>query len=140
MAKSSSVVKVEVSSTPEEDEFWLTFGQSLISGTINVLDSRAQFMITTSASLLTVDFAILLIASKVTTLTVSPQFFFAFSVLCFTLSFFPKQYKVNPWQPDLTKSIYYKMLNTKRKCHIIGFIFFFFGLILVSLSPFFVAP
>ena len=131
--------KVEISPTPEEDEFWKSFGQSLISGTISVLDSRAQFMITTSATLLTVDFAILLIASKVTTLTVGPQFFFAFSALCFMLSLFPRQYKVNPWQPDSTKSIHYKMLNIKRKCHIIGFVFFFFGLILVGLSSFFVA-
>lgn len=139
MVKSPRVAKVELSSTPEEDEFWLTFGQSLISGAISVLDNRAQFMITTSASLLTVDFAILIIASRVTALTVSPQFFFAFSALCFMLSLFPRQYKVNPWKPDSTKLIYYKMLNTKRKCHIIGFILFFTGLILVGLSSFSIA-
>jgi hypothetical protein len=138
MANSSHLAKVEVSSNPEEDEFWLTIGKSLISNAIKGLDSRAQFMITTSASLLTVDFAILLFTSKVTTLTISPQFFFAFSALCFIVSLFPKQYKVNPWQPDSTKLAYYKMLNVKRKYHIVGFVLFFLGLVLVGLSSFFV--
>ena len=136
MAEYSNTARVEVSTTPEEDGFWLTFGQSLISSTIDVLDGRVQFMITTSASLLTVDFAISLITSKVTTLTVSPQFFFAFSALCFMLSLFPKRYKVDPWQPDSTRSIHYKMLNIKSGYHTIGFILFFVGLVLVGLSSF----
>ncbi len=131
--------KVEISTTPEEDEFWKSFAQSLISSTVNVLDRRAQFMITTSATLLTADFALLFIASKVITLTVGSQFFFAFSVLCFMLSLFPRRYRVNPWQPDSTKSVHYKMLNAKRNCHTIGFVFFFLGLIFVGLSSFFVA-
>jgi len=134
--ESSEMVKVGIPSSPEEDKFWVTFGQSLISETINVLDARAQFMITTSASLLTADFAILVITSKIAAFTVSPQFFFALSALCFILSLFPKRYAVNPWVPDETRSTYFKMLNRKHKYHLAGFLLLFIGLILVVISSF----
>jgi len=136
MSKSSNELKVEVSPTPEEDEFWLSFGQSLISNTIDVLDNRAQFMVTTSASLLAVDFAILLIASKVALLTVSPQFFFASSALCFIASLIPRRYMVNPWVPDQTRSTYFKILDYKHRCHLVGFSLLFLGLFAVALSSF----
>ena len=137
MGKPSDVAKVEVSPTPEEDEFWLSFGRSLISNSIDVLDNRAQFMVTTSAALTTVDFAILVIVSKVTILTVSPQFAFALSALCFILSLVPKRYQVNPWLPDETRSTYFEVLNAKHRWHLIGFSFLFLGLILVALSSLF---
>lgn len=126
--------RVEISSSSEEDEFWILFGKSLITSTIDVLDDRAKFMIRTSASLLVVDFAVLLIALKATILTISPQFFFALSVLCFVVSLFPKRYQTNPWTPDETKSIYFRMLNYKRRGHLVGFLSFFLGLILVALT------
>ena len=109
----------------------------MISNSIDVLDNRAQFMVTTSASLIAVDFAILVIASKVAILTVSPQLVFAFSALCFILSVVPRRYQVNPWLPDETRSTYFTVLNAKHKWHLIGFSLFFFGLILVALSSFF---
>jgi len=136
LAKPSTVKKVEVALNPEEDEFWLSFGKSLISGSIDILDNRAQFMIRTSASLIAVDFAILVIASKVALLTVSPQFLFAFSVFCFTRSLVPIRYQVNPWLPDETKSTHLKILNAKHKWHLRGFSSFLLGLILVALSSF----
>ena len=134
MGESSSKVKVEISSRPEEDEFWLSFGQSLISEAINILDNRARFMVTTSASLVTADFAIILITSKVTLLTISPQFFFAFSTLFFILSLIPRRYQVNPWLPDETKHTYIEIMNAKHRWHKIGFSLLFLGLLLVALS------
>ena len=135
----SDKVKVDISSSPEEDEFWITFGQSLISQTINVLDNRAHFMITTSASLLTIDFAILLVVSKIALLSVSPQFFFAVSALSFMISLFPRKYKINPWTPDETQSTYFRILNYKHRFHLIGFSMFFLALILIAISSFVVA-
>ena len=136
MRKSSGMPKVEISSRPEEDEFWLSFGKSLISNTIDTLDNRAQFMITTSASLLTADFAILVIASKVALSTVSPQFFLASSALCFIVSLIPRRYPANPWVPDQTRFTYLKILNYKHRCHLVGFSLLFLGLIFVTLSSF----
>ena len=137
LEKPSDAPKVEVSPTPEEDEFWLSFGKSLISNSIDVLDNRAQFMVTTSASLIAIDFAILVITSNVGIFMVSPQFAFAFSALCFILSVVPRRYQVNPWLPVATKYAYFKILNSKHKWHLVGFSFFFFGLVLVAFSSFF---
>jgi len=136
---STNTAKTEIPSSLEEDEFWISFGQSLISETINALDTRAQFMITTSASLLTVDFAVLLLASKIAALTVSPQFFLAISAFFFLLSLFPKQYNVNPWTPDKTRATYLKILNHKHRLHVIGFSMFFLALVLIAVSSFFIA-
>ena len=133
-------VKGKVSSSPREDEFWISFGQSLISGTIDVLDERAKWMVITTASLEAADLAITLILSKVTLFTVSPQFFFAFSTLFFIISLFPRRYQVNLGFPDETRDIYVNILNEKHRWHKIGFIFFFFGLFFVALSSLFPVP
>ena len=134
----NSTPKAEIPSFPEEDEFWISFGQSLISETINAMDTRAQFMITTSASLLAADFAVLLLVSRIAAVTVSPQFFMAISAFFFLLSLFPKQYNVNPWTPDETKATYLKILNHKHRLHVIGFSMFFLALVLVAVSSFFI--
>lgn len=126
--------KVEMSSTSDEDTFWLNTAQALISESIDTLDERAKFMITTSASLLTADFAVLLLSSKFTILNVSPQLFFSLSTLFFVISLFPKHYKINPWQPDTTRLIYYKIINQKRNWHILGFSFLIFALLLIVIS------
>ena len=134
MDKSSRSPKTDIPPNIEEDEFWISFARSLISGTIDVLDNRAQFMITTIASLLIVDSAALLIASKITSFAISPQFFFAFSTLCFMYSLFPRRYDVNPSTPDETKRTYLKIMNNKHKWHIFGFLLFFIGLALVGVT------
>ena len=123
----------------EEDEFWISYGQSLVSQTIDTLDDRAKFMITTSASLLVADFAVLLIMSRFALIFVSPQFFFAFSALFFIFSLFPRQFLVNPWTPDDTKNTYRSLASTKFQFHKIGFLFFFVALLLVALSSFSIA-
>jgi hypothetical protein len=126
----------KASSSPEEDEFWIAFGKSLVSKTINILDDRAKFMITTAASLLSVDFAVLVFTSKIAIMTVSPQFFFAISALLFILSLFPRKYGINPWTPDETKHTYDSMIKHKYYFHIAGFAFFFVALISVAFSSF----
>jgi len=133
----SSEPRVQISSISEEDEFWLCFAKSLISKVIDGLDDRAQFMVTTSASLLVADFAILVIAAKESVLKVSPQFFLALSALSFIASLFPRKYTVNPWLPDNTKQTYSEILNHKIRYHLIGFSMFFIALILIALSALF---
>jgi len=133
-ASDSKVPKVEVSSSPEEDKFWIKFGSKLVSKSINVLDDRAKFMITTAASLLAIDFAVLVFKSRATAINVSPQFFFALSTLFFIISLFPRHYLVNPWTPDETKTLYREILDHKYNFHKIGFAFFFIALILVALT------
>jgi len=130
----SEVKKIQVSSSEEEDRFWLSLGQTLISDTVNVLDNRAQFMITTVASLLLIDFGILVLSTKTVILMVAPQFFFALSALSFVLSLYPKRYKVNPWTPDETRHTYHEILKNKHWKHYLGFSLFFVGLILVAVS------
>jgi len=134
LSKSNRSPRAETSSNPEEDKFWISIGQSLVSHTIDVLDTRAQFMITTSASLLVVDFAALLITSKIALLKVSPQFLFAVSALSFMYSLFPKQFAVNPWTPDETKLTYGKIIHRKHRAHVLGFCLFFIGLVLVAIT------
>lgn len=134
MGESARSVKVEKSSNPEEDDFWVSFGKSLISDTIGVLDGRAQFMITTAASLLVVDFAALLFTSKIALAKISPQFFFAVSALAFVYSLFPRGYEVNPWTPDKTKNTYGAIVSHKQRAHVYGFFLFFIALILVAVT------
>lgn len=131
---SSKKLRVELSSSPEEDEYWITFAKSLISDTIKTFDNRAQFMITTGASLLTADFAVLLVSSNFSLITIFPQLFFVLSVFSFILSLFPRQYRTNPWKPDSTKLMYYRLLDNKRKWHLFGFSCFFVGLISITMS------
>jgi len=135
-----STAKVDISSTAEEDEFWISFGQSSISETVGVLDERAKFMITTSASLLAADFAVLLLTSKVGPITVTPQFFFAVSALFFMISLFPRRYKINPWKPDETRETYQEVVEFKYRFHFVGFSMFFLSLVLVATSSFFAIP
>ena len=133
-SESPQEAEVEVSSSSEEDMFWVRFGKTLVSQSIDILDERAKFMITTAASLLAVDFAVLVFASKIGTINVSPQFFFALSALFFIVSLFPRSYTVNPWTPDKTKATYSLMLKHKYRFHLVGFLFFFMALILVAAS------
>jgi hypothetical protein len=126
--------KIGVSARQEEDSYWLNFGKTLISNTIKTFDERAQFMITTCASLITADFAILSFTSKFNILTISPQFFFSLSALCFISSLFPKKYVINPWQPNLVKARYNEIIGKKSTRHIIGFGLFFIGLIAIAIS------
>lgn len=126
--------EVELAPNPEEDKFWISFAQSLISNTLDVLDTRAQFMITTAASLLVVDFAALLVTSKIAPLRISPQLFFAFSALSFMFSLFPRRSSVNPWEIEKTKEAYQQIIKSKYLAHVLGFSLFFVGLILIAVT------
>lgn len=122
----------------EQDEFWIEFGKSLISESIKTLDDRAQFMITTCASLLAADFAILTLTSNIGLATVTPQLFFPIAVLFFILSLFPRKIVINAWTPDDTRVAYKRIIDYKHRFHKIGFLFFFIALVLVAISSFFI--
>jgi hypothetical protein len=125
--------------SPEEDEFWVSHGQSLINKTLDNLDDRAKFMITTCASLMVADFAILSLTSLNSIISISPQFFFSISALCFMISLFPQKYVINAWVPDQTKEAYKSVTKKKYKYHKFGFALFFIALLLVAFTSFSIA-
>jgi hypothetical protein len=118
----------------EEDKYWISFGQTMINQTFEILDDRAKFMITTCASLLVADFAVLVITANIGIFSMSPQFFFAISSLFFMISLFPRKRTINPWTPDETKGLYEELTNTKYKYHKAGFLFFFLALVSIAFS------
>jgi hypothetical protein len=128
-------VEVEASSTPETDTFWTEFGQQTIKDVITSLDERAKFMITTCASLIVVNFGLLL-AFEVHSFSikVAPQFFLAVSAALFAISFFPITKRVNLQSPDSIENAYNTWMKWKLKCNRAGFFLFIVGLLAMAVT------
>jgi hypothetical protein len=122
--------------SPEEtNKFWKSYGTEFVKGSIQSLDDRAKFMITTCASLITVNFGLMLAFSAQSTLIkVSPQFFLAISALFFALSLSPKLEKLNLASPGSIERVYNKGMKWRLKLHYVGFGFFIAGLFAVAIT------
>ncbi len=130
-----SEVRVEVSPTPEEDIFWMQFGKDSVKDTIEVLDERAKYMITTCASLIVIHFGLLL-AFKVQGISfkVSPEFFLVVASALFAVSLYPIAGHIEMQSPDSVKSAYDTWIKWKLWGHRIGFGFFIAGLLAMTIT------
>jgi hypothetical protein len=129
------VGKVENSSTPDLDLFWIKFGKKTLKDATVALDERAKFMLTTCASLIVVNFGLLL-AFKVQSLSfkVAPQFFLAVSAALFATSFFPVTRPINLQSPDSIESAYNIWIKWKSRWNRYGFILFIIGLMTMAIT------
>ena len=48
---------VKISQTAESDLFWIEYGRKTLTETIEVMDERLKFMVTTCSSLIIIDFS-----------------------------------------------------------------------------------
>ena len=128
-------IQVEESLTPETDTFWTEFGQQTIKDVTSSLDERAKFMITTCASLIVVNFGLLL-AFEVQSFSirVAPQFFFAISAGLFAVSFFPVTRKINLQSPDSIENSYDIWMKWKLNWNRAGFCMLIVGLLAMAVT------
>jgi hypothetical protein len=127
--------KVRVSQTPDIDEFWRDYGKKSVTDTVYDLDERAKFMITTCASLIVIDFGLLLafnIASF--SIKVTSQFFFAISAACFVMSLFPRSRSFDLQIVSEIKNSYDSWRKWKQRWHCIAFGFFIAALFTITVT------
>ena len=126
---------VEISERPQEDKFWIDFGENIIKDTIQTLDERAKYIITTCASLIVIHFGLLL-AFKVQGLSfkVTPEFFFVVSAALFALSFYPIRKDVIMQSPSDIRDAYKYWINWRQVWHRVGFGFFIAGLLAMAIT------
>jgi hypothetical protein len=126
--------------SPEEiNKFWKSYGTEFVKGSIQSLDDRAKFMITTCASLITVNFGLTLaftaeFLDQSILVKVSSQFFLAISALIFALSISPKLEKLNLASPASIERVYNKSMEWKLKLHYFGFGFFIAALFAIAIA------
>jgi hypothetical protein len=129
------IAKVETSTTPDIDLFWLDYGKKTVTDVIEGMDERAKFMITTCASLIVIDFGLLLAFSiEPFSIKVAPQFFFVVSAALFVLSLFPRSRTFDLQVIKQIKSSYNSWISWKLKWHYLAFSFFIAGLLVMAIT------
>jgi hypothetical protein len=123
------------SSNPESDIFWVGIGRDLIKGTLDSLDKRAEYMITTITALMAVSFGIL-IGFQLPNLTfkIAPQFLLAISTLFFFLSLRVRRYVILPQSVDSIRDKYEQIENLKYKWQNLGYYFFIAALLAIAVT------
>ena len=124
-----SEVQAKEARNPEFETFWNTWSQDIIKKILSDLDSRAKYMITTSATLLAVNFGILLVLKFTSvSIVIGPPFFFLLSAAFFVTSFFPVTREINIQAPYESHKAFERWRQWKIKWQKLGFIFFLIGL------------
>jgi hypothetical protein len=123
-------LRIKISPNPEVNNFWKDQGQKIIGSSLDVLDERAKFMITTCASLIIIDFGLLL-AFKIQSIpiNVTPQLFFAISAAFFVISYSPVNKRFNLLSPKSIENAYHSWMKWKLLWHYGGFALFLAGLL-----------
>ena len=124
----------------EEIDFWRELGQSWISNSLSQLDSRAKWMVTTIVGITIADSTLLQIIRNVTLVSITPNLFFAFSILFFIASLFPTKGEINPNMTYVMMDTYESFLQHKIKWSKLGYATFFIGLIFLAITTLFPAP
>ena len=109
-------------------------GRGLIKGTLETLDKRAEYMITTITALIAISFGIL-VGFQLSNLTVkvAPQILLAISSIFFFLSLRVKQYIISPQSVDSIKGNYEQIANHKYKWQNRGYYLFIAGLLAIEI-------
>ena len=123
------------SPNPNHDLFWLEIGRDLVKGSIETLDKRAEYMITTITALIVIDFGIL-VAFQVQQYTwkIGPQVLLAVSAFWFFYSLHIKKYEVQLQSPDNIELVYQDIGSRKHKRQNIGFYIFIAALLFMAVT------
>jgi hypothetical protein len=123
------------SANPESDTFWIDIGRDLVKGTLETLDKRADYMITTITALIAISFGIL-VGFQLPNLTikVAPQILLAISSIFFFLSLRVKQHIITPQSVDSIRAKYEEIGDRKYKWQNLGYCFFIAGLFAIGVT------
>jgi hypothetical protein len=128
-------VSVRISGTSELDTFWKECGKKMITDSIDKFDERAKFMITTCATLIVINFGLLLaFPVQGVPFEIAPPLFFAVAAAIFAISYFPAGPRIYPLVPDSISRVHSIMFGFKLRCHYVGLSLFICGLFLLGIS------
>jgi hypothetical protein len=126
---------IRMSPTPESDRFWTEMALKRVDQTLDSLDKRAEFMLTTIAALIAINFGILhAFDIPFFSVNVAPQFLLATSAIFFVLSHFPKVKVFFAESPDDVKEKYTEGVTDRYKWHSWGYSLFVLGLFAVGIT------
>jgi hypothetical protein len=129
------IKNIRMSPYPETDRFWMQMAWKRVEQTLDSLDKRAEFMLTTIAALIAVDYGLLLAFDiPVLSINIFPQFLLAISAIFFSVSHFPRLKVFYPESPENVKETYRDWLETKFMWHSWGYSFFVLGLFAIGIS------
>lgn len=129
------VIDAELDEHPEISQFWRGYGKGIINNTLSQLDERAKNMITVCASLIVVNFGLLLVFGiRPVSISVTPQFFFAVSAAFFVVSYFPIKKEFHLDAPESVEASYTSWMSWKLRWHYFGFVSFIAGLFAIALT------
>lgn len=119
---------VSIPSNPEEDELWIGIGKSIVQGSLDKIDDRSKFMVTTVSALITANVGIFTFTSKFGVASAVPQLVLVSSAIAFAVALFPRLESLNPWTPSDTQRQFNHVLTFKYRCHTFGFVLLLLGL------------
>ncbi len=134
-----NIKKAKFSSNPDVDKFWLEYGKETIKTTLGAMDERAKYMITTCASLIVINFGLLL-AFPSQNIQITPQFFFVVSAAFFAISYFPLKKDFSLFLLKSVKKAYQSWLRWKLIWHYGGFGLFVAGLLALAIANMQIQP
>jgi hypothetical protein len=101
---------------------------------VEKFDERAKFMITTCATLIVVNFGLLLaFPVQGISFEIAPPLFFAIAAGVFALSYFPVGPRINLLVPDSVSRVHHIIYSYKLRYHYIGLGLFICGLVLLGI-------
>jgi hypothetical protein len=132
---SKKVVMVSLAPKKLSDHVMMDMAKKWTENTLGVFDKRAEYLITTIAGLMAINFGII-IAFDITNLLVRlvPNFFLSLSVLFFAASYFPKTVTVYLDAPKTILEAYNESVQRKSLCQKFGFAIFFMGLLSIAVT------
>jgi hypothetical protein len=129
------IKSVEPVGAPDYHLFWINIGKEMLKGNLEFIDKRAEYMLTTIAALIAIDFGVLLAFDVPNvTLKLVPQAIFSFSAIFFFYSLQLRKYNFNMYNPDEVKSSYNDIRERKFKAQRTGYLFFIAGLFAMALT------
>jgi hypothetical protein len=133
-ALAKHVIKsIRMSPTPEAGRFCMQMAWKRMDQILDSLDKRAEFMLTTIAALIAVDFGLLIAFDiPLLSLNIFPQFLLAISAIFFSISHFPNVKLFYPESADSMKKTYSEWLSSKSMWQSWGF--FVLGLFAIGIS------
>lgn len=138
---SNGIIGIQISPEPGTDSFWTEFARKKVSDSLDLLDRRSEYMITTIAALVAVNFGVLLAFDvKFTafqlefTIKIVPQVLLAISAGFFAISHFALKKIFYVESPDSVRQTYEQWLKHKYFWQKFGYGFFVAGLFFIGIS------
>jgi hypothetical protein len=138
---SNGITGIQISPEPDTDVFWTEFARKKVSDSLDLLDKRSEYMITTIAALVAVNFGVLLAFDvKFTvfqlgfTIKIAPQVLLAISAGFFAISHFALKKIFYVESPDSVRRTYEEWLKHKYYWQKWGYGFFVAGLFFIGIT------